>query len=269
MQDGRDTIPPKLVIFSDIDGTLIDHDTYSYAAARDCLAVLRQHDIPLILASSKTAAEIIPFRQELGFSASPAICENGAGLIEGGAAVRIPGNDYREIRRLLDTVPADLRAQFLGFGDMTTEQVVAATGLTVEAAERARRRDFSEPGVWSGNAAQKERFLQALGRAGVRATAGGRFLTLSFGATKADRMAEVMARYPGAVSVALGDAPNDAEMISAADHGVIVANPGHKPLPVLPVEAEGRIVRTKKTGPEGWSTAVMRLLSELNLTGRD
>ena len=112
----------------------------------------------------------------------------------------------------------------------------------------------------------KVRFLENLGSLGISATKGGRFLTLSFGATKADRMAEIMARYSGSVSIALGDAPNDVEMIKAADYGVIVANPGHAPLPTLPGEKGGRIIRTKKPGPEGWSEAVMRILSDLGIT---
>lgn len=265
MSNAQDSKPPEIVVFSDIDGTLIDHDTYSYAAAQECLAVLRRHDIPLILASSKTSAEIIPLRRELGFAGSPAICENGAGLIDGGSGDGAPDGDYCRLRILLDGVPKQLRRQFRGFGDMTTEQVVQATGLSPDAAARARRREFSEPGLWSGSAEDKAAFLEYLRGEGVSATQGGRFLTLSFGATKADRMAEIMARLGATVSIALGDAPNDVEMISAADYGVIVANPSHAPLPALPGEKDGRIIRTKKPGPEGWSLAVLRILSDLGI----
>jgi len=47
---------------------------------------------------------------------------------------------------------------------------------------------------------------------------------------------------------------------------VIVANPSHAPLPTLDGEKTGRIIRTKKPGPEGWSGAVMRILSTLGIT---
>ena len=266
MENAQERKRPEIIVFSDLDGTLIDHDTYSYDAARECLAVLRRRRIPLILASSKTAAEIIPLRRELGFEGSPAICENGAGVIEGGAGAEASDDDHRRLRRLLDRVPEDLRRRFRGFGDMTTEEVMAATGLGHEAAGRARQRNFSEPGLWSGSEADMARFLEYLKQEGISATAGGRFLTLSFGATKADRMAEILACYGGPVSIALGDAPNDVKMINAADYGVIVANPSHAPLPTLDGEKSGRIIRTKKPGPEGWSGAVMRILSNLGIT---
>lgn len=261
--------PARLVIFSDIDGTLVDHDTYNFDAARDCLAVLRQLGIPLVLASSKTSAEIIPFRRELGFEDCPAICENGAGLIEGSAEAGASAGDYARLREILDALPGKTRRHFRGFGDMSVGELIAATGLALEAAERARMREFSEPGLWSGSEEEKREFLDILGKAGVTATEGGRFLTLGFGTSKVDRMSEILMRYGNPVSLALGDAPNDIEMIEAADYGVIVANPAHAPLPVLRGEEEGRITRTVEPGPAGWSRAVICKLSELNILNAD
>ena len=53
---------PAFVVFSDLDGTLLDHSTYSWKAAAPALAALRDRGIPLILASSKTSAEIAESR---------------------------------------------------------------------------------------------------------------------------------------------------------------------------------------------------------------
>jgi mannosyl-3-phosphoglycerate phosphatase len=61
--------------------------------------------------------------------------------------------------------------------------------------------------------------------------------------------------------LALGDAPNDVEMLEAADRAAIVANPHRPALPPMPGEAEGRVLRTDLTGPAGWSWAVERILS--------
>jgi mannosyl-3-phosphoglycerate phosphatase len=99
----------------------------------------------------------------------------------------------------------------------------------------------------------------------VTARQGGRFLTLSFGGSKADRMAEVIAHYRPARTIALGDAPNDIEMLEAADIGVIVGNPHHSPLPSLQGEDTGRIIRTDRPGPVGWNRAVLALLDRLGL----
>ncbi|WP_330848807.1 HAD hydrolase family protein [Mangrovicoccus ximenensis] len=125
------------------------------------------------------------------------------------------------------------------------------------------RRQFSEPGLWQGTEAERGAFLGALGELGISARSGGRFLTLSFGATKAGRMAEIAARYGAKTVVALGDAPNDREMIEAATHGVIIRNDHGPGLPELAGEAEGRIRRTEAEGPAGWNAAILDLTAGL------
>lgn len=93
---------PKLVVFSDLDGTLLDHETYSWQPARPALERMKGLGIPLILASSKTAIEIADLRAQMGFSHCPAIVENGAGLLRAGADGGGVGRDYDRIRAALD-----------------------------------------------------------------------------------------------------------------------------------------------------------------------
>ena len=94
---------------------------------------------------------------------------------------------------------------------------------------------------------------------------GGRFLTLSFGGTKAQQMDGGMKELGCDTSIALGDAPNDIEMIEAATHGVIIRNDHGTGIPPLPGEQAGRIRRTALPGPEGWNAAVLSLLDDLGL----
>ena len=251
-----------ILVFSDLDGTLLDHTTYSWAPARPALDRLRALGAGLILATSKTAAEVAPLRAELGFPDWPAIVENGGGVLPAGSESVGAASVYPDIRATLRALPGGFR----GFGDMTVAEVARITGLAPEAAARAKRRGFSEPGLWTGTAAAREHFLAAAARIGLHARRGGRFLTLSFGGTKADRMRELVRALAPAHSIALGDAPNDVEMLEAADYGVIVANRAAPPLPTLPGEADGRIRRTKNEGPEGWAAAISALLDALSTT---
>ena len=48
----------RLIVFTDLDGTLLDHDDYSFEAARPALAKLETLNIPVILTTSKTATEV-------------------------------------------------------------------------------------------------------------------------------------------------------------------------------------------------------------------
>ncbi|WP_454745554.1 HAD-IIB family hydrolase [Ciceribacter selenitireducens] len=253
-----------IVVFTDLDGTLLDHETYSYDAALPALAALRARGIPLVLASSKTEAEMRPIANSIGID-HPMIVENGAGI------ANLPGHDAKEsnhfdsLRRFLQALPEPLAGLFQGFGDWSVEEVAARTGLPPAAARLAKHRRFSEPGLFAGNAEQKAEFCAHLDAIGYQAVQGGRFLTLMPKTSKAERMAEVIAHYRDVSgepvrSVALGDAPNDLAMLEAAERGFIIANPAHAPLPVTERERMGFISRSRKAGPEGWNESILRLV---------
>lgn len=255
--------PPPLIVFTDLDGTLLDHHDYSWQAARPALEKLRDIGAPVVIASSKTAAEIAPLRAEIGFAHCPAIVENGAGRLAANAAPDDNAEAYKRLRTALDTLPADLRARFRGFGDLSDAEVAEITGLPLPNARLARQRAFSEPGLLEGDDTP---FVDALKDAGLHTRRGGRFLTLSFGGTKADQMAEISADYGTPMAVALGDAPNDVEMLESADLGVIITNPSGQDLPRLAGESSGRIIRSAFHGPKGWNAAILKLLSDNGLT---
>ncbi len=266
-----------LIVFSDLDGTLLDHRTYSHEAARPAIEALKIGGHCLVLASSKTAAELVGIRSALGFSHCPAIVENGAGILPANDDAKIgkgatgEPTEHAQVRAALAALPDDLREGFTGFSDWSTARIAEITGLSAADAERAAQRRFSEPGTWSGIDADFARFCQALAAGGIHVQKGGRFVSLSFGATKADRMAEIVARYrqgdPGLMSVALGDAPNDSAMIEAADRGFIVRNDAHDGIGRLAGERTGKTSRTAEEGPAGWNIAVLSVLQVLN--GKD
>lgn len=251
-----------VLFVSDLDGTLLDHQTYSWSAATQALDTLREQGAALVLASSKTAAEVVRIRDHIGFSQWPSIVENGSGLLEPGAEPMHHDDIYAKLRRVIAQLPEGFR----GFGDMTDAEVAAHTGLSRVDAGRARARGFSEPGLWTGEPGALNAFLAAARAAGLTAQQGGRFLTLSFGGTKAERLKQIIARLTPNHTIVLGDAPNDIDMIQMADTGVIVANPSSPVLPNLPGEDTGRIRRTERQGPAGWSDAVLEIIQQLHDT---
>lgn len=249
------TPPLKPVFFTDLDGTLLDHDTYDFSPALPALSALKSRGIPLVLASSKTGPELIALRSELGFDHCPAITENGSGELPAGESPAIDTSGYQRLRSILDTMPNSLRRHYTGFGDMSLTDVVTVTGLSDESARRAQQRAFTEPGVFNGSDDDKKRFLATLAEHGVSARDGGRFLTLSFGRDKADGLRTIAQRMKATGTVALGDAPNDVDMLRAADTAVVVRN-DHSP----PIEHINNAVYTELPGPAGWNAAVLSLL---------
>lgn len=258
--------PLDMIIFSDLDGTLVDHDTYSFEAALPAISLIKEMQIPLILASSKTAAEIAPIREAMGFENCEAIVENGAGLLEKGKHASDAAKHYSKILSILSELDPELRSNFTGFSDWSDSEVADQTGLSLEASRNAKQRQYSEPGIWSGDEKSFEGFQKALAEHRLKTQRGGRFISISFGSNKVERMHEIIGRYArddkSLVTIALGDAPNDIEMIETADLGVIVSNQSHKGIPLLEGEQSDKIIRTRLDGPAGWNEAVLSILNK-------
>jgi mannosyl-3-phosphoglycerate phosphatase len=255
----------KLMVFTDLDGTLLDHRSYTYEPAKPALAALKQIGADLVLASSKTAAEIAPLRAEIGFAHCEAIVENGGGILGPytDSADALPGDDHARLLAVLNGLPQTLRSQFSGFSDWTLEEISRRTGLPVALCALAARRQFTEPGEWRGDDTGFRTFCSLLVEQGVDVTRGGRFATLSFGHSKGDGAKKILREHEGGqsvVSAALGDAPNDISMIEAADFGIIIANPDHAGIPILPGEDCGKIWRSGAVGPRGWNLEVLKLV---------
>ena len=254
----------KLCIFTDLDGTLLDHTSYAYTPASPALEKLKQHNIPLVLASSKTAAELTTIRESLSMTHWPCIVENGGGVLEANLQSNrasdqnstCQSNDYDTIRKAV--VVSTHAKLYRGFGDMTVAEVAAVTGLSTSAASLAKQRLFTEPGVFNGCKQQQAEFLAELKQHNISARDGGRFLTLSFGHTKADRLHEIASKQCADVTIALGDAPNDREMLLAVDYPVIIRNDYAPDMGVIP-----GAMKTDEPGPVGWNDAVLTLLDKL------
>ncbi|MEH6663007.1 MAG: HAD-IIB family hydrolase [Parasphingorhabdus sp.] len=269
------------VICTDLDGTLLDHHSYSAKPADQLVERLHQQSLAEIIpVTSKTYAELLWLKQELPLPFSLCVTENGSVIhgpknyfpVDGGQSDKITlGTAYPAIVDQIGELPVSLRRQFTGFADMSVEAVVDATGLALEDARRARDRQATEPFLWSGTDDELDSLGAIVGKAGLRIQRGGRFYHLTGHATKQQAMGRLVksiaAQKPDCdiISIALGDGPNDLAMIEAADFGVIMPNPEG-----VTIESGKPNVRTAPLpGPEGWVIAVTEILAEFGLNLRE
>jgi mannosyl-3-phosphoglycerate phosphatase len=245
---------PPLIVFSDLDGTLLD-EQYDFSPAKPALRLLEDRGIPLVLATSKTRAELATLRAALG-GAPSLIFENGAGLAlprNGEPAVQIFGPGYAGILERLAAL-GSVAAPFEGFAALGAERVAALTGLDGPATAQAMAREASEPGLFHGDDAALEAFRAALAPEGLRAVHGGRFLHVMPQRDKVDGMRTLAERLaPGRPTVALGDGENDRAMLEAADFAVILPRPDGTH---LALERTERLTLAPAPGPKGWAQAV-------------
>lgn len=264
----------KLIVFTDLDGSLLDHKTYAWSAAAESLNLLKQHQFPVILNSSKTSLEIKQFQQDMQIN-FPYISENGAVIhfnqyFPGSdtADKAVLGRPYAEIRDILVKVRSDGRYKLTGFGDMTIEQVAAKTGLKVDAATASHQREATEPFTWQDSASAFDKFTSEIKHHDLIVTRGGRFFHLMAPVTKGDAVLHVIEKFRQAepetewLSVGLGDSENDIPMLEQVDFPVLIHNP-HAGTP--DISKLDNIVVTEQAGPEGWNKALLTILN--NITG--
>jgi mannosyl-3-phosphoglycerate phosphatase len=234
-----------LAVFTDMGGTLLDHQTYSFEAASDALARIRLAGVPLVLCSSKTRPEIERVRQRLN-SFHPFVSENGAavfippdyfpfvvpGALERAGYLALEyGRPYPEVVDLLHRTASRLHVAMVGFSDLSVQEIAEACGLPLEDAQLARAREYDEPfRVVAGGSAARDRLRRALRRAGLQCIAGGRFDHASSCAGKGASVARLGALYRRVdgplLTVGLGDSLSDFPLLREVDIPVIVRNPG-------------------------------------------
>lgn len=69
----------KTIIFTDLDGTFLNHDDYSFSDSLKGVIKILNENIPLIFTTSKTKIEVETLHQQLKIN-EPFIVENGAAL---------------------------------------------------------------------------------------------------------------------------------------------------------------------------------------------
>ena len=271
----------KLVFLTDLDGTLLDHRTYAWTAARQALRALARRQLPLVIVTSKTRAEVVPLLSELD-RREPFVVENGGAIYvpAGYFPFRIQraepagrgwqrvvlGTPYRRLVATLATAAQRARVEFRGFNQMSVREVAERAGLKPVAARRARRREFDEAFViLDGGERAWPRLRAEIQRLGLRSTRGSRFFHIMGANDKGIAVQRLVAWFRRAEggtvrTVGLGDSPNDIPMLRAVNLPVLVARPGGRYDP----ETSAAIPKGRHAGaigPQGWNRAVLRLLS--------
>lgn len=249
--------PNTTLIFTDLDGTLLDHHNYSFDAAKEMLLYIKMKQIPMIIVTSKTKNEVIALQKELNIT-MPFIVENGAGIYipngERYASITM-GKTHTEILEAFETCAKVISMR--GFSDMSDEEVAKLTDLPLQRASAARLRNYTEPFVLNEHEKLSE-LTKMANKDGLDIVKGGRFYHLiTQGQDKAQAIKYVIKHYQKMhykkfKTVALGDSTNDLTMLQSVD------------IPILIPQADGNyishnidhIIKAPYPGPQGWNAAL-------------
>ncbi len=256
------------IIYTDLDGTLLDHDNYSYDAVEHTLEKLKSKDIPVVICTSKTRAEIESFRKKIGNN-HPFISENGGGIF-------IPKNyfdfkfdydktenDYYVIAlgpkydKLVDTINKVKETfEIKSFIDMTPEEIADDANLDIESAKLAKKREFDIP-FKVKNVESEEKIERIIRENNLKYTKGGRYYHL-VGDNNKGKAVEILTdlykkKYEDVFTIGIGDSRNDFSMLDSVDRGYLVMKKNEEYVS-KDYNPAGEI------GPKGWKRVVEKEL---------
>jgi mannosyl-3-phosphoglycerate phosphatase len=270
------------VVFSDIDGTLIDIFTGQFNKTIKFMNQLREYGIPLILCSSKTEAEQIELRRRANVS-DPFIVENGGAVIiplgyfenmsnyESKYSVMETGNfqiielgkPASQIKSALQKIRASSQFKFKSLSDLSIDEISIVTKMSTDAVSRMIQRKYSETIVEIKND-DLPGFVTKVQDFGLKVIFGGRFFDITGGNDKGTAVKILVdlyrRKYGGdVVFFGIGDSKNDESMLKFVDFPMLVQRPDGT---WYDMKVDG-LNKLNGIGPDGWILGFNEIINYL------
>lgn len=274
-------LPPTRVIFTALEGALLDPKSQSWSAAAEALEEIGRRQVPLILVSSGTRAEVEAFRTKIGHG-HPFVTESGGGLFipDGYFTQKLPGavrvgryfcvafgRPYAEAVAAAEEIAQETGANIVGYSQMSPREIAGNTGDPVRQAELSKQREFSERFFFAGDADSVEKaFEREAKKRGWDTIRGNPFWELRSGNDEGKALRHLIRLLRDALhtrlrAVAIGGHARDLPLLAAADQAVLLPQRGQEFDPLLTAKLS-KTIPADASGPAGWNDAVLKLLEE-------
>ena len=260
----------KILIFTDLDGTLLDRDNFKFDKVINYVRELIQKDIHIIPNSSKTLGEINNFNRELDEDL-PFIVENGAAiyklnLINSSFPEKISlSRETSEILKIFEKkVSIKFRSKCRFINKLSIDKQEKILGLSKQKIRFALNREYTIPLLFDGSKNEKTSFFKSVSDAGLSLQEGGRVINLCDKVSKAQAMKKVIKIFKKIVkeeliTIGVGDNFNDLEMLKNSDIPCLVFN---DKFTMEKININNCLV-SKKPAPEGWEEVVKLALDKI------
>lgn len=229
------------VIFTDIDGTLLDSYFPDLIRAKKLVEKTLQNGIHLILCSSKTELEQDLIRSNIQLK-EPFIVENGgAAIIPLGYFKKSKfnhskkfqnkyiietGGSSSKIRSLLKKIRTKHKINFKGTSDLSIAELSKITKLSEDYAKRMIKRKYSET-IVQINSKDMPNFVINVEELGLKVIPGGQYFDITLGNDKGTAAKILMDIFRkeyenNVIFFGIGDSKNDESMLSLMNLPILV-----------------------------------------------
>ncbi len=258
-----------VVIFTDLDGSLLHRDTFKFDTIKDYIKSLVNRGVIIIPNSSKTEKEIEKFIEELGINL-PYISENGSSihglnLITSNFPDKLVlSREKEEILKIFENkVPEKLKEKCFQILKMSKKEKENILGQKDEKLKDALNRKYTLPFLFKGDKNEKNRLLKILNSNSLTFQEGGRVSNLCDNINKVksmNRVIKILKKTEDKIkTIAVGDNFNDLEMLRNCDIPCLVFNDQFK----LDQININNLIFSNKPSPEGWADVIKMALVKL------
>ena len=272
----------RILVFTDIDGTLIDIDNGDYSATKDLIKKLQEMDIPVIFCSNKTEEELEKIRRETGLC-DPFIVENGGAILIPNNYFQISdrenfnkkysvinnekyekielGKNIKYVINEIKKIGKKYNIELVGVHDLSDEELAEKMNMDLDSAKRMRNRQYGET-IIEINREKIPDLIKYAKAEGVDVNFGGKFYSAVIGHNKGKAVAILKdlfrKKYPNEnlIFIGVGDSKNDESMLELMDMPLIVQN---KDLTWVDLKIK-TIVKVSGIGPLGWKEVYNRII---------
>ena len=257
-------------VVSDVDGTLMDH-SYDLTPAKETIKLLQELSIPVILCTSKTAAEVRVIRKELNLT-DPYIVENG-GAIYGDSLTKVNGEiilgeKYEILEKFLNIISNEINYDLQPLNNISDQEATELTGLKGHSLELMRDRHWSMPFLNPPENKEKD-INDCCKRFNVEIFRGNRMshmLSINSNKGKAIQALKEYSNNPNIKIIGLGDSPNDLPLLLKSDYKIVIPSPLGPNFKLLEKLADYKFSLASEPNGYGWTCEINKLINKLVLS---
>ena len=260
----------KIIIFTDLDGSLLDKDTFKFDAIKDFFKELIANGIVIIPNSSKTESELSDFNKQnnldLSFIAENGSSINGLNKIHQNLPNKILIARTRDIIQKIydENINLDFKNKITPILNLKIDEQQKIFGLPLDKISFATNRMYSIPIHFKGTEMEKHNFVKVVKEIGLSAQSGGRIMNICDNTNKSYAMAKALNFIKKEidneiVTIAVGDNENDIEMIKQADYPCLVKNENFDSS-LINID---NLIKSYEPSPLGWSDVIKTALQKI------
>lgn len=259
----------NILLFTDLDGTLLNKKTFEFKAALDLVKNCVKKGINIIPNSSKTDLELNEICEDLGipkvYISENGSCIHGLNFLSENLHKEICLSRNKQIiyKSFSDNVDVNLRQKCFILENESLKHQIEILGLPEKKIYKALNRKFSFPFIFEGNKDEEIELKKIVKKNGLKIQFGGRVLNLGDEVSKGNAMQKFVSLLSketkkNYVLICVGDNENDFDMLDKCDYPCLVKNGSLKK-----VSFKNQCIFSTQEAPYGWIEVVNETLNKI------